>query len=602
MRKRKNHLKKATALCAAAILTATAVPSVAYAADTYADAEKSNWAESVKNFTESYAASLQEYDTLLSGSDADITLKLEDSGRSLLGFIAPFDISWLNDITFATSVTLKDGQEGVLMKALLNGTQICTIEYYLDSESQDVYMRIPELSDKYFKTNLKDAADAQTTAIEEAESSLPDDSAASAITEKVLNPDTYTWSTNLSLAMMSDFTELLPEASVVEELLNRYSTLVFDNMSEQESTTETLTAQGISEDCTVYESRVSETEALKIATAILESAKSDKEIEGILETWSQKLPDSEGLYDKFLNSVESGLASLKEADPSDDIPRKIIFIIPQFLTSLKEADPSDESETSEETDDYITSRIWVNADGLIAGRELSVHSDGTESPVITWQMPKSDSEFGYLLSYKDSDNGEFALTGSGTLDGDLLNGTYQFSANGTPYANIELQDYDTASAKKGNINGNYTVTLISSDEDDSMAALTNFALNMNLTSADTSGSIDLSITSAGSTLGTLSITSEPGDGIEIPDLTSIIDAYDVTDEDAMTEYASGLDFTALMSSLTDAGVPDEVITYILSGGSSAEDATSVTTDENTDSETTSDSLEADTEEATSNAA
>lgn len=550
MRKRKKHLKKTTALCAAAILAATATPYASYAANTYADAEKSNWAESVKNFTESYAASLQEYDTLLSGSDADITLKLEDSGRSLLGFIAPFDVSWLNDITFATSVTLKDGQEGVLMKALLNGTQICTIEYYLDSESQDVYIRIPELSDKYFKTNLKDAADAQTTAIEEAESSLPDDSAASAITEKVLSPDTYTWSTNLSLAMMSDFTELLPEASVVEELLNRYSTLVFDNMSEQESTTKTLTAQGISEDCTVYESRISETEALKMATAILESAKSDKEIEGILETWSQKLPDSEGLYDKFLSSVESGLASLKEADPSD------------------------ESKTSEETDDYITSRIWVNTDGRIAGRELSVHSDGTESPVLTWQMPQSDSEFGYLLSYKDSDNGEFALTGSGTLDGDLLNGTYQFSADGTPYANIELKDYDTASAKKGNINGNYTVTLISSGEDDSMAALTNFALNMNLTSVDTSGSIDLSITSAGSTLGTLSITSKPGDGIEIPDLTSINDAYDVTDEDAMTEYASSLDFDALMNNLTDAGVPDEVLTYILNGGSSDEEATS----------------------------
>ena len=125
---------------------------------------------------------------------------------------------------------------------------------------------------------------------------------------------------------------------------------------------------------------------------------------------------------------------------------------------------------------------------------------------------------------------------------------------------------------------------------------------MDLTSADTSGAIDLSITSAGSTLGTLSITSEPGDGVEIPDLTSITDAYDVTDEDAMTEYASGLDFTALMSNLTDAGVPDEVITYILSGGSSAGDGTSVTINEDTDSETASDSLESDTEEATSDAA
>lgn len=578
MRKGKKYLKKATALCAAAILTATAAPSAAYAADSYADTEKANWAESVKNFTDSYADTLNQYDTLLSGTTSDITLKLEDSGRSLLGFIAPFDVSWLNDITFTTDVTVKDGQEGVLMKALLNGTQICTIEYYLDSESQDVYMRIPELSDKYFKTNLQDAADAQSAAIEEAESSLSDDSAASAITDKVLNSGTYTWSTNLSLAMMSDFTGLLPEASVVEELLNRYSALVFDNMNEQDSTTETLTAQGISEDCTVYEARISQDDALKMATAILESAKSDKEIEGILETWSQKLPDSEGLYDKFLSSVESGLASLKEADTSDD------------------------SETSDEADDYITSRIWVNADGQIAGRELSVHSDGTESPVITWQMPKSDSGFGYLLSYKDSDNGEFALTGSGTIDGDLLNGTYQFSADGTPYANIELKDYDTASAKKGDLNGNYTITLFSSDENDSMAALANFALIMDLTSADTSGAIDLSITSAGSTLGTLSITSEPGNGVEIPDLTSITDAYDVTDEDAMTEYASGLDFTALMSSLTDAGVPDEVITYILSGGSSAGDGTSVTINEDTDSETASDSLESDTEEATSDAA
>lgn len=578
MRKGKKHLKKATALCAAAILTATAAPSAAYAADSYADTEKANWAESVKNFTDSYADTLNQYDTLLSGTTSDITLKLEDSGRSLLGFIAPFDVSWLNDITFTTDVTVKDGQEGVLMKALLNGAQICTIEYYLDSESQDVYMRIPELSDKYFKTNLQDAADAQSAAIEEAESSLSDDSAADAITDKVLNSGTYAWSTNLSLAMMSDFTGLLPEASVVEELLNRYSTLVFDNMNEQDSTTETLTAQGISEDCTVYEARISQDDALKMATAILESAKSDKEIEGILETWSQKLPDSEGLYDKFLSSVESGLASLKEADTSDDF------------------------ETSDEADDYITSRIWVNADGQIAGRELSVHSDGTESPVITWQMPKSDSGFGYLLSYKDSDNGEFALTGSGTIDGDLLNGTYQFSADGTPYANIELKDYDTASAKKGDLNGNYTITLISSDENDSMAALANFALIMDLTSADTSGAIDLSITSAGSTLGTLSITSEPGDGVEIPDLTSITDAYDVTDEDAMTEYASGLDFTALMSSLTDAGVPDEVITYILSGGSSAGDGTSVTINEDTDSETASDSLESDTEESTSDAA
>ena len=40
------------------------------------------------------------------------------------------------------------------MKVLLNDNEICTLEYYLDPDSQDIYMRIPELSDKYFKTTL----------------------------------------------------------------------------------------------------------------------------------------------------------------------------------------------------------------------------------------------------------------------------------------------------------------------------------------------------------------------------------------------------------------------------------------------------------------
>lgn len=52
------------------------------------------------------------------------------------------------------------------MKVLLNDNKICTLEYYLDPDSQDIYMRIPELSDKYFKTNLEEAADQQAANIE----------------------------------------------------------------------------------------------------------------------------------------------------------------------------------------------------------------------------------------------------------------------------------------------------------------------------------------------------------------------------------------------------------------------------------------------------
>ena len=69
------------------------------------------------------------------------------------------------------------------MKVLLNDNKICTLEYYLDPDSQDIYMRIPELSDKYFKTNLEEAADQQAANIEnDLEELTPDDSDADILT------------------------------------------------------------------------------------------------------------------------------------------------------------------------------------------------------------------------------------------------------------------------------------------------------------------------------------------------------------------------------------------------------------------------------------
>ena len=66
-------------------------------------------------------------------------LKFEDSGRSLLGFIAPFDVSWLDNVTLSNDISFTEGKEGILMKVLLNDNEICTLEYYLDPDSQDTH-------------------------------------------------------------------------------------------------------------------------------------------------------------------------------------------------------------------------------------------------------------------------------------------------------------------------------------------------------------------------------------------------------------------------------------------------------------------------------
>ena len=555
MKTRKKWLRKTTAICTAALLGTAVIPSTAFAADDYASIEKNAWAEEVKNMASSYAASIEESQALVSGMQSDISLKIEDSGRSLLGFVAPFDISWLNDITLANTVSFTDGKEGLLMKVLLNDNQICSLEYYLDPESQDVYMRIPELSDKYFKTNLKEAADQQASNIEsDIEELTPDDTDVDIPTDNFASA--YSDSISLSASLMSDLSSALPEASVIEALLDKYGSMLFDNLTEGESSQETLTAGDISQDCTVYEGQISSADAVKTATELLEAAKSDSDIESILNTWNDKLSSGENLYESFTTAVDKGLNALKDTDTSDS------------------------------EDSYLSTKIWVDENGRIAGRALEIQEGDTTTPILTWQMPENGSDFGYLLTIASDDINTYSLSGSGQIDGDKLNGTYELSLADSISAIIEVKDYDTVSAKEGNLNGNYKITFPSSDtdnEDDYYSSiLENFALVLDLNSEKDSGSVALSIENAGSTLGTLSITGGAGEAVEIPDLASLKDVYDANNNDDMNAYAATLDFTSIMDNLSKAGIPDEVITYILSGGSATEDSSDTEASENSE--------------------
>lgn len=555
MKTRKKWLRKTTAICTAALLGTAVIPSTAFAADGYASIEKNAWAEEVKNMASSYAASIEESQALVSGMQSDISLKIEDSGRSLLGFVAPFDISWLNDVTLANTVSFTDGKEGLLMKVLLNDNQICSLEYYLDPESQDVYMRIPELSDKYFKTNLKEAADQQASNIEsDIEELTPDDTDVDIPTDNFASA--YSDSISLSASLMSDLSSALPEASVIETLLDKYGSMLFDNLTEGESSQETLTAGDISQDCTVYEGQISSEDAVKTATELLEAAKSDSDIESILNTWNDKLSSDENLYESFTTAVDKGLNALKDTDTSDS------------------------------EDSYLSTKIWVDENGRIAGRALEIQEGDTTTPILTWQMPENGSDFGYLLTIASDDINTYSLSGSGQIDGDKLNGTYELSLADSISAIIEVKDYDTVSAKEGNLNGNYKITFPSSDtdnEDDYYSSiLENFALVLDLNSEKDSGSVALSIENAGSTLGTLSITGGAGEAVEIPNLASLKDVYDANNNDDMNAYAATLDFTSIMDNLSKAGVPDEVITYILSGGSATEDSSDTEASENSE--------------------
>mgnify|MGYP000234967691 CR=1 FL=1 len=527
MNKGRKILKKAASVALGSSMVLTGA-SIAFAAGSYQETAKTSldaMVSSVAGAVDDYA---QNMDKAFAGSTGKMTLTVEDTGKAILGtLLGQEDMSWLQDLTMDMKVSVKDGTEAIASTILLNDQKLCDLNIYEDLSEMKQYIQIPEVSDAYLALDPAGSADETTQEF----------------MKEYMNA-------------LSDITSVIPDGKTVSTLLDRYGNLVIDNMEEGTATEETLSVEGIGEDCTVYEGQISSEDAVKTATELLEAAKSDSDIESILNTWNDKLSSDENLYESFTTAVDKGLNALKDTDTSDS------------------------------EDSYLSTKIWVDENGRIAGRALEIQEGDTTTPILTWQMPENGSDFGYLLTIASDDINTYSLSGSGQIDGDKLNGTYEFSLADSISAIIEVKDYDTVSAKEGNLNGNYKITFPSSDtdnEDDYYSSiLENFALVLDLNSEKDSGSVALSIENAGSTLGTLSITGGAGEAVEIPDLASLKDVYDANNNDDMNAYAATLDFTSIMDNLSKAGVPDEVITYILSGGSATEDSSDTEASENSE--------------------
>lgn len=537
-------LKKSAAVSLAALLGVTAAPVSVFAEGTYNEIEKAAMTDAITKFAADYAKGFEEYDNLKSGMHEDMTLTLDDAGRSLLGFMTPVDLSWFKDARISSDISIADGAQFMNAGLYLNDTKICTLEYYFDMENLEIYMKIPELRDGYIKLNYADALEAQEAALKaqqealQSDEDLPDDFDMEEFAEasSVFNSAEFMKG---YMTVLGDLPSFMPETSVVEELLNKYGSILFNHTEEAASGEESLTLGAVTKDCTVYEGRLSQAAIKALMQEFLDTAKADEQLKTILDSWDEKLPEAQNLYQSFLNSVDKGLSEVAALDPDDD-------------------------------NSYLSSKIWTDENGEVTGRFLSLFEDDEVTPLVNWQMLKDNDNFEYLMQFGPEDEG-FGLTGNGQITGGMLNGTYTLSAEAAPVASIEVTDYNTEDAENGYLNGSYKVTpIVDETEDPAYAALKNFALLMDITSGKDSGNIDLSLASAGASLATLSVEAALGVTVEKPDTADLTDLYDAMDETAMTEYMSGASVEALLENLLAAGMPEEVLMSLFNGGAAPE--------------------------------
>ena len=552
MNRTRQILKKAVVTAMGASLVVSGSSTV-FAAGSYQEAEKTALANVVSELPGAWDDYLENYQKSCEGTKGTFTLTVEDTGRALAGaLMGGTDVSWLQSITFDSDITIKDGVEAIVSGLLLNDTKLCDLNFYMDLANMVEYIQIPELSDGYISAPIEGTV---TTSEGVAENSQE-------IMSAYMNA-------------LSDLSSALPDSETLGTLLDRYGNIIIDNIEEGSSVEESVSVDGISEDCTAYEGTVSEKAVTAMAEGILTAAKDDAEIKGLFEQWAGA-SNGEDQYQQFEDAVADMLDSIGSAD----------------------------GEVSE--DPVFSSKVWVNADNKIVGREFAVIDGAETTPVFTWKAP-SDGDTSALLLEITAEDSSLTLTGSGTTSDGLLNGDYIFAIDGTEAADINVENLETKPEKAGYYNGTLNVTFPVAEADaantdgESEAAsnpLAGFGLVINLKSdaSTDSSSIGLTVTTSGAPIATLTISGGYGDGVDIPDLTSLDKTYDGSDDAAMTEYVANINWDTFLANIKAAGVPDELATQLETILTSAVESMTAT-DEDQDTSATDSSADGETEAA-----
>ena len=552
MNRTRQILKKAVVTAMGASLVVSGSSTV-FAAGSYQEAEKTALANIVSELPGAWDDYLENYQKSCEGTKGTFTLTVEDTGRALAGaLMGGTDVSWLQSITFDSDITIKDGVEAIVSGLLLNDTKLCDLNFYMDLANMVEYIQIPELSDGYISAPIEGTV---TTSERVAENS-----------QEIMS--TY-------MNALSDLSSALPDSETLGTLLDRYGNIIIDHIEEGSSVEESVSVDGISEDCTAYEGTVSEKAVTAMAEGILTAAKDDAEIKGLFEQWAGA-SDGEDQYQQFEDAVADALDSIGSAD----------------------------GEVSE--DPVFSSKVWVNADNKIVGREFAVIDGAETTPVFTWKAP-SDGDTSALLLEITAEDSSLTLTGSGTTSEGLLNGDYIFAIDGTEAADINVENLETKPEKAGYYNGTLNVTFPVAEADaantdgESEAAsnpLAGFGLVINLKSdaSTDSSSIGLTVTTSGAPIATLTISGGYGDGVDIPDLTSLDKTYDGSDDAAMTEYVANINWDTFLANIKAAGVPDELATQLETILTSAVESMTAT-DEDQDTSATDSSADGETEAA-----
>ncbi|MBP3352366.1 MAG: zinc ribbon domain-containing protein [Lachnospiraceae bacterium] len=480
----------------------------------YASVEKDGIKELASSAADIYENSFLEYYSDYNDTSVDLGVEVElgeDAAEMLAAAVGSDDEKAFAKMAFDLFMSYKGDVLSAEASATLGKTELISADGVLDLKKGQAFGRIEELSSKYIGVSFEDYADM--------------------ISEGIKQGD--------------EFIELLPKKKTVESLVNRYMTIVIDNLDNVSEKKDTISVGDIEQKCTAIRVRIKEKDINKIAIAVLEEAKDDKELIGLISDFAAagaavygEEMDAKDIEDEFKESIEAALDEMKEAEDSED------------------------DEDSEDEEELIMI-VYVNGKGEVIGRELKINDE----TVLVYEMPEKGSKFALKAAIIDGED-EVIFEGEGKKSSSSLSGEFALKVKedgekAVKFIEVDVDKFDTKKIKEGFLNGTFTFKL--SDEflkeaDVAMAGaiLGDYNIKCVFKSSKNNSYVEIALMDKDEMFAAIKMDAKVGSGKS----ASLPKGILVEDEEDIIEWVQTINFEKFVKNLEKAGLPIEIVEEI----------------------------------------
>jgi len=356
------------------------------------------------------------YDSMERGGEAQayklsVSARIGSTVNMLLKTFTGMDFAWIKDVSVDIGGSFNDSVTVADLSLAYSGKALVSAIIAVDSLTGDVYAAVPALAEKYLKLDA---------------SELPEGTAAGLQSDELVT--------------------LLPEEKAVTDILERYFGIIFDNITEVAKTEGAITANGVVEECNVFEVTLSQKQFADILADIITAAKDDAQIKELVSSF-----------------VEIGNSYYPEDEKVsvDEVYGDFVENANEMLKLLEEANAN--GEITDET--MVSLKTYVGARSAVLGNDITVSADGDTVHLFVGRA-KAESTIGeeLVVTVSHDDGTEsfdvFSASIKGELDdvSGIISGKYTVALEGEDLLYVDVAGLNEKAMEKGEFIGNVTVS------------------------------------------------------------------------------------------------------------------------------------------------